>query len=112
MTSAATLTVGAAALKGTWKLWRDAGAGSGGGGGRGDPLLQLLLGRGADLARGKLAVLEQHQGRNRHDAVFLRGLRALVDVELHDLDLGAERPGDLFQRRPDHAAGGRTPRTG
>src|SRR5882672_6458604 len=105
MTSAATMTVAAAAIKGTWKSWRDAGAGSRGGGGRSDPLLQLLLGRGADLARGKLAVLEQHQGRNRHDAVFLRRLRALVDIELEDLDLAAERAGDLLERRRDHFAG-------
>ncbi len=35
-----------------------------------DPLLQLLLRRGADLARGDLAVLEHHQRRDRHDAVF------------------------------------------
>src|SRR6185312_15661823 len=32
----------------------------------GDPLLELLLRRGADLARGELAVLEDHQRRDRH----------------------------------------------
>src|SRR5216683_1587588 len=71
---------------------------------RGDPLLQLLLGRGADLARGELALLEQHQGRDRHDAVFLRGRRVLVDVELDDLDLAVERACDLLERRRDHLA--------
>src|SRR5579883_511264 len=74
-------------------------------GGGGDPLLELLLGRGADLARGELAVLEQHQRRDRHDAVLLRGRRALVDVELDDLDLAVERAGrDLFERGRDHLA--------
>src|SRR5262245_30306951 len=73
-------------------------------GGAGDPLLELLLGRGADLARGELAALEHHQRRDRHDAVLLCGLRALVDVELDDLDLAAERAGDLLERRGDHAA--------
>ena len=71
---------------------------------RGDPLLQLLLRRGADLARGELAVLEQHQRRDRHDAVLRRGARVLVDVELDDLDLVAHRAGDLLERRRDHAA--------
>ena len=63
------------------------------------------LGRGADLARGELAVLEQHQRRDRHDAVLRRRRRVLVDVELDDLDLAAERAGDLLERRRDHAAG-------
>src|SRR5665213_2179229 len=66
--------------------------------------MQLLLRRGADLARGDLAVLEQHQSRDRHDAVFGRGVRVLVDVQLDDLDLVAELAGDLFQSRRDHAA--------
>src|SRR5437667_3334171 len=71
----------------------------------GDPLLQLLLRRRADLARGHLAALEDHQGRDRHHAVFRGRLRALVDVELHDLDLVAHRAGNLVKRGPDHAAG-------
>ena len=70
-----------------------------------DPLMQLLLRRRADLARGDLAVLEQQQRRDRHDAVFGGGVRVLVDIELDDLDLVAELAGDLFQRRRDHAAG-------
>src|ERR1700757_2272054 len=57
----------------------------------GNPLMQLLLRRGADLARGHLAALEDHQGGDRHHAVLRRGLRALVDVELDDLDLVAHR---------------------
>ena len=71
----------------------------------GDPLLELLLRRGADLARRELAVLEQHQGRDRHDAEFRRRARVLIDIELDDLDLAVERLGNLFQRRRDHAAG-------
>src|SRR5665213_4135354 len=72
--------------------------------GRGDPLLELLLRRCADLARGHLAVLEDHQGRDRHDAVFRRYARVLVDIELHDLDLVAHGARDLLERRRDHAA--------
>src|SRR5882757_6568484 len=71
----------------------------------GDPLLQLRLRRGADLARGHLAALEDHQSRDRHHAVFRGRLRALVDVELHDLDLVAHRAGNLVERGGDHAAG-------
>src|SRR5882757_5232925 len=71
----------------------------------GDPLLQLLLRRGADLARGHLAALEDHQGRDRHHAVFRGRLRALVDVQLHDLDLVAHHAGNLVERGRDHAAG-------
>src|SRR3954470_19449559 len=70
-----------------------------------NPLLQLLLRRGADLARGHLAALEDHQGRDRHHAIFRRRLRAFVDVQLDDLDLVAHRAGDFVQRRRDHAAG-------
>src|SRR5580692_7185042 len=71
----------------------------------GDPLLELLLRRGADLARGELAVLEQHQRRDRHDAVFRRNTGVLVDIEFDDLDLAVERMGNLFQSRCDHATG-------
>src|SRR6476620_5862993 len=71
----------------------------------GDPLLQLRLRRGADLAGGHLAALEDHQGRDRHHAVFRGRLRALVDVQLHDLDLVAHRAGNLVEGGGDHAAG-------
>src|SRR6201982_322926 len=67
--------------------------------------MQLLLRGGAELARGPLAALEDHQGGDRHHAVFRRRLRALVDIELHDLDLLAHRAGDLVERGSDHAAG-------
>src|SRR5262249_30930552 len=70
----------------------------------GNPLLQLLLRRGADLARSHLAAFEDHQGRDRHHAIFRGRLRALVDVELHDLDLLAHRAGDLVERGSNHAA--------
>src|SRR5256884_1247529 len=71
----------------------------------GDPLLQLRLRRGADLTRGHLAALEDHQGRDRHHAVFRGRLRALVDIQLHDLDLVAHGAGNLVERGSDHAAG-------
>ena len=70
-----------------------------------DPLLQLLLRRGADLTRRQLAVLEDHQRRDRHDAVLRRRAGVLVDVQLHDLDLVAHGARDLFESRRDHAAG-------
>src|SRR5437016_11518186 len=70
----------------------------------GDPLLELLLRSGADLTRGFLAVLEHHQGGDRHDSIFRGGSGVLVDVELDDLDLAAERAGDLLQGRRDHLA--------
>src|ERR1700730_2413832 len=69
-----------------------------------NPLLQLLLRRGADLARRHFAALEDHQGRDRHHAVFRSRLRALIDVQLHDLDLVAHGAGNLVERRRDHAA--------
>src|SRR5262249_52386226 len=70
-----------------------------------DPLVQLLLRRGTNLTRCDLAVLEQHQRRDRHNAVLGGCIRVLVDVELDDLDLVAELTSDLFKRRRDHAAG-------
>src|SRR6516165_1144681 len=69
-----------------------------------NPLLEFLLRLRADLARRQLTVLEQHQSRNRHDAVFRRRARVLVDIELDDLDLAVERVGNLFERRRDHPA--------
>src|SRR5262245_2779756 len=72
---------------------------------RGDPLLELLLRRGADLARGQLAALEDHQRRDRLDAVLGGGVRVLVDVELDDLHLAVERSRDLLEGGGDHPAG-------
>src|ERR1700744_4263624 len=71
----------------------------------GDPLLQLLLRRGTDLTRGQLAILEQHQRRDRHDAVFGGGAVVLVDIQFDDLDLAVERIRNLFKGRRDHATG-------
>src|SRR6202022_5197720 len=70
-----------------------------------NPLLQLLLRRRADLARGHFAALEDHQGRDRHHAVFRGRLRALVDVELYDLDFFAHRSRHLVGRGRHHGAG-------
>src|SRR5246127_3767273 len=95
-TSAATLMAAGQGIKKSIACRRAARSRAGG---RRDPLLELLLGRRADLARGELAVLEQHQRRDRHNAVFGRDARILVDVQLDDLDLAVERIGNLFQCR-------------
>src|SRR5260370_31606467 len=71
----------------------------------GDPLLELLPRHRADLARGHLAGLENHQRRDRLDAVLRRGLRIFIHVELDDLHLAVERARDLLERRGDHATG-------
>src|ERR1700723_485183 len=71
----------------------------------GDPLFELLLRRGADLAGGKFTVLEQHQCRDRHNAELGRSAWIFIDVELDDFYLAVERFGNFFQRRRDHAAG-------
>src|SRR6516225_1671577 len=70
-----------------------------------NPLLEFLLRLRADLARRQLAVLEQHQGRNRHDAVFGRRPGVLIDIKLDDFDLAIERVGNLFKRGRNHPAG-------
>src|ERR1700676_1369752 len=70
-----------------------------------NPLLQLCLRRGANLARGHFAAFEDHQSRDRHHAVFGSRLRAFIDVQLHDLDLVAHGAGNLVKRGRDHAAG-------
>ena len=71
---------------------------------RGNPVDQLLLWHGADLGRGHLAVLEQHQGRNPANAVFLRRRRVMVDIDLGDLQLALEIGRDFLQRRRNHFA--------
>src|SRR5438552_3237769 len=71
----------------------------------GDPLLELLLRRRADLTRGHLAGLENHQRRDRLNAVLRRGLRIFIHVELDDLHLAVERARDLLERWRDHATG-------
>src|SRR5476649_1973565 len=70
-----------------------------------DPAHQLLLGLGADLGGGDLAVLEQQQGGDRTHAVARRRHRVLVDIDLHHLELAAHVLGDLLERGTDHAAG-------
>ena len=69
-----------------------------------DPAHQLLLGLGADLGGGDLAVLEQQQGGDRADVVARRRRRVLVDVDLHHLELAIHLLGDVLQRGADHAA--------
>ena len=73
--------------------------------GLGQPFEDLLLGHGADLHRGHLAVLEQHHGRDAAHAVARGRGRAVLDVQLGDGDLAGQLVGDLLQRRGDLLAG-------
>src|SRR3954447_4183063 len=66
--------------------------------------LQPCLRKGAHYLLGDLTVLEQDQGRDRHDSVLGSGLRVLVDVELHDGEVVALLV-ELLQMRSDDAAG-------
>src|SRR5271157_5732501 len=70
-----------------------------------DPARQFGLRTGADLGRYLLAILENHQGRNRTNPVFPGHARILVDVELGDLHLAVHFGRDLLERRRDHPAG-------
>src|SRR5665213_2631 len=70
-----------------------------------EPGLELGLGRGADLGRGGLAVLEQDHRRNAADAVAGRRVGIVVDVQFDDMDLVAKLAADLLQCRSDHPAG-------
>src|ERR1044072_3338147 len=62
-----------------------------------DHLADLTLRLSADDRLHLLAALENGDRRNRHHSVITRGVRVLVDVELHDLDLVAQLAGDLVQ---------------
>ena len=71
-----------------------------------DPVLELLLlHQRADALSGHLAVLEDHQGRHRLDAILLGGVRVLIDVELHHLHLALHLGGHLLERRRHGLAG-------
>ena len=70
-----------------------------------DPGLQLVLGGGAHLGGRHLPALEHHQGGDAAHAVARRRGGVLVDVDLHDLGLGAEARRDLLESRADHLAG-------
>src|SRR5690349_21729332 len=58
----------------------------------------------ADGPVGRLPVLEDDHGRDRHDPELHRRRRVLVDVHLHDLDLVAQLAVDLLHDRGDHPA--------
>jgi hypothetical protein len=75
------------------------------------PLIQsasLPLGSAASLRRSELAVLEDHQRRDRPYIVARGRAMILIDVELDDLDLAVEFLGDLLERRCDTAGKDRT----
>src|SRR5438105_9496695 len=57
-----------------------------------------------DSPLGRLAVLEDDHGRDRHDPQLHRHRRVLVDVHLHDLDLIAQLAVELLHDRGDHPA--------
>src|SRR5260370_1322468 len=67
-------------------------------------LAARCYGRRPDRLRRELAVLEQHQGRDRADAELAGDGRILVDIELGDLHLALHLGGDGFERRTDHLA--------
>src|SRR5262249_58585303 len=70
-----------------------------------DPAGEPVLRQRAGLGGGELAVLENHQRRNRAYIVARRRAVILVDVELDDLDLAVEFLRDLLEDRSDLPAG-------
>ena len=66
--------------------------------------LELLLRVGADDGLDRLAALEEDHRRDREHLEVRRRLLVLVDVQLHDAQIGA-LGGDLLEHRRDHAAG-------
>src|SRR5262249_7475497 len=64
-----------------------------------DPVGKPALGKRASLRRSELAVLEDHQRRDRPYIVARGRAMILIDVELDDRDLAAEFLGDLLERR-------------
>src|SRR5690606_5587819 len=61
-----------------------------------DLRLQRILGLQADKLVDRLAVLEQDQRRNAHDAELRCQLRLLVDVDLADRRLTCKLAGELL----------------
>src|SRR6185437_2072954 len=70
-----------------------------------DPFLDFVLGQGSDLGRRDLTLAEDHHRGDAADAIFLRHMRILVDIDLGDRDLAAHFARKLLERRSDHAAG-------
>src|SRR6266436_10223023 len=65
---------------------------------------QLRLGQRPDLLRLHVAVLEQHQRGYAADAVLLRDLLILVDVDLGHLELARVLLGHFVENRRDRLA--------
>ena len=84
----------AAASNGAWRSDR-----------RVDPARQFALRTGAGLGRHLLAAFEDHQRRDRPDAVLAGDGRVLIDIELGDFHFAVHFARDFFQRRGDHSAG-------
>ena len=70
-----------------------------------DPLLKLRFSQGADLRRGDLAVLEDHQCRNASHAILCGRLGVVVYIDFRDFYFSSHISSNLFQRRRDHLAG-------
>src|SRR3546814_16248033 len=69
------------------------------------PSLELALGRSADLRRGGLAILEKDHGGDNANAIFGRGVRMIVNIQLGDRDLVTEIVGNFLKSRADHFTG-------
>src|SRR3546814_9076045 len=62
------------------------------------PSLELALGRSADLRRGGLAILEKDHGGDTANAIFGRGVRMIVNIQLGDRDFVTEFVGNLDRK--------------
>jgi len=67
--------------------------------------LQLAFWRGANLGRGHLATLEDHQRGDGANPVSPCNTGVFIDIELDDLDLAFQFVGDFLQSRSNHLAG-------
>src|SRR6266508_1253046 len=63
-----------------------------------------ILAAGPDHPSLLLPPLEHDEGRNAHDTITASGLRVVVHIELHGLELLGVVPGDLLDQRRDHVA--------
>lgn len=66
---------------------------------------RTCAGAAAGLPRDRLALVQDEQGRHRLHLEPPTEPWVLVDVDLDELDLSGEVPGDLFESWADHAAG-------
>src|SRR3546814_10543656 len=67
--------------------------------------LEVARGRSADRRRGGLAILEKDKGGDTANAIFCRGVRMYVNIQLGDRDFVTEFVGNFLQSRADHFTG-------